>query len=999
MQTIMRNTLKLTAVLLLVAALFGSGLSTVTKASAAACTPTVNFDLWAKTGTANLYGATNVTIWGYAANAGDPATLPGPMLDVPAGSCVGVTLHNTLSESTALYFQGQNMIPDTTGVGSGGSFTYIFTADKPGTFIYEAGLIPHTQHQVAMGLYGALIVRPSASGQAYEDSATAYDEEKVLVLGEYDTAVAANPASFDMRKFAPKYFLINGKAYPGTTALSATAGNKVLLRYANAGLQSHAMSLLGFTQSVIATDGNPFTYPHRMSSETIAPGQTLDTLIIAPSSIADGSRFALYDANMLLRNNTGLTANSGLGGMLTFLDIMGGSPSVGPDVGAPLLSALVISPTPNSGSVSVNLSFTANDTTTGNSNITAAEYWIDGNAVHTPISVASPSPVVNLSDSISAGLAYGSHSVSVRAQDSAGNWSAPANINLVIDNVGPATSNLAITSNPSNGALAVSFSFTASDAANGNSNVTAAEYWIDSGAHLPISVSSPSPSKTVNTMIPSGLTPGVHVVHARSQDAVGNWGAEAPTINLVVDNVGPSAVSVSASPNPNNGTLGLNTSVQAVRVSAILSDTSSGGSRISLAEGFLDVPGVTGTGFAFIATDGNFNTPSEGGYSDIPLVVVNALSSGAHPICVHSKDSAGNWGAFNCTYSLNIDKAAPTLLGINRLGANPTNSTSVQFQVTFSESVTGVSSSNFSIVRSGLGGTSSITSVSGGGASWTVTATTGTGSGTIGLNLTSSVNIKDTANNALPSAGLPFVGQVFTIMPAPQPALYFSTAGTSNPPGVGGTSDAADIYYYNGSAFSRSIDVSGITSPIPSGSNVDGFDRVDATHFYMSFAGNVTLPVLGTVQDEDVVYYNAGTWSVYFDGTPASRGLSSTDIDAISIAGGTLYFSTDSNTAPFGVAGGGDDADIYSWNGTSFVRVFDASALGWSSNNVDGFVWIDSTHFYLSYSPDTTNVPVFGTVQDEDVVYYNNGTWSVYFDGTALSLTSANLDLDAFDLP
>ncbi len=45
------------------------------------------------------------------------------------------------------------------------------------------------------------------------------------------------------------------------------------------------------------------------------------------------------------------------------------------------------------------------------------------------------------------------------------------------------------------------------------------------------------------------------------------------------------------------------------------------------------------------------------------------------------------------------------------------------------------------------------------------------------------------------------------------------------------------------------------------------------------------------------------------------------------------------------------------------------------------------------------HVPGLGTVQDEDVVFYNNGTWIVYFDGTAHGLTSNNLDIDAFDIP
>jgi hypothetical protein len=342
---------------------------------------------------------------------------------------------------------------------------------------------------------------------------------------------------------------------------------------------------------------------------------------------------------------------------------------------------------------------------------------------------------------------------------------------------------------------------------------------------------------------------------------------------------------VSASPNPNNGYQEFNTSVQAVRVIASLSDAAAGGSNIATAEGFIDSVGATGTGFVFVATDGSFNSSTENGYADIPLVVIGSLSPGNHTIYVHAKDAAGNWGA-----------TSTTVLVINK-------------------------------------------------------------------------------------------------------SLYFSTAGNTNPPTVGGTADDADIYLWNGAAFSRAIDVTAVPYSLPSGANADGFDRVDATHFYMSFNGSVTVPgVVGTVQDEDVVYYNAGTWSLYFDGSV--NGVGSTDLDAISIVGGTLYFSTDDATSPPGAGGTGDDADIYRWNGgSSYTRIFDASALGWSSANVDGFVWVDATHFYMSYSVDTT-VPGLGTVQDEDVVYYKGGgTWLVYFDGTAKGLTNNNHDVDAFDIP
>ena len=69
-----------------------------------------------------------------------------------------------------------------------------------------------------------------------------------------------------------------------------------------------------------------------------------------------------------------------------------------------------------------------------------------------------------------------------------------------------------------------------------------------------------------------------------------------------------------------------------------------------------------------------------------------------------------------------------------------------------------------------------------------------------------------------------------------------------------------------------------------------------------------------------------------------------------------------------------------------------------SRADVDGYVRVDAAHFYVSFNADVT-LPVLGALQDEDIAYYNNGTWSVYFDGTAKGLTASNLDPDAFDLP
>ncbi len=144
--------------------------------------------------------------------------------------------------------------------------------------------------------------------------------------------------------------------------IPVTAGNTVLLRYVNAGLQSHAMSTLGIAQKAIAVDGHALAHPHSMVGETIATGQTLDALVTIPAAAPDGTRFAVYDANLMLRNSTA----SGFGGMLTFLTASATTPPTG-DTTGPAVSSGSLSPNPTNGSVDVSVSATVSDASTGNS--------------------------------------------------------------------------------------------------------------------------------------------------------------------------------------------------------------------------------------------------------------------------------------------------------------------------------------------------------------------------------------------------------------------------------------------------------------------------------------------------------------------------------------------------------------------------------------------------------------------------------------------------------
>jgi FtsP/CotA-like multicopper oxidase with cupredoxin domain len=968
-----------------------------------ACTDggaTVTCSLVAKTGTLSLPGA-SVPIWGFAENAGAAATVPGPTLVADQGDTVVVNLTNNLGQPVSILFGGQAMTPDLVGAAAnGGTTSYTFTATTPGTYLYEAGIIPGSQYQVAMGLYGTLIVRPTgfptAPGQAYgglTGAATAFDDEALVVLGEIDPALTGTTASpnltpwtFDLRSFAPKYFLINGAPYTSTASpITTTPGNKLLLRYANAGIQQHSIGVLGLHQAVLSADGSELPSPRTMVAETLGPGQSADVLITVPTTTAAPTMYALYDASLTLNNSSA----NGIGGMLAFIEASG---TAGADTVGPLTSGVTLALA--SGALTASVS----DATTGNANVTAAEYYIDTTAgTGTAMSGAFGSPTVSVSATIPASiidaLPSGTHTVYVRGQDSLGNWGALSSATFSIDKTGPTTSALVLNPNPSDGSVDVALSGTASDAATGNGNVVAAEYFIGTpsadGSGTTMTRNATAPTVSLTATIPAPVSGGVISVHA--QDAAGNWGPFA-TITLTVDGTGPATSGVMADKNPNNGQLGQSSSNPSVRVTATFDDSASGGSTIATGEGFIDALGADGTGFPFTAADGVFNAVMEAGYADVPLTTINLLASGNHTIYVHGKDAAGNWGTADTT-TLVIERTPPALSAITRLDPSPTIASSASWTVTFSESVVGVTSGSFSLVTGGGLTGATITSVAGTGATRTVTATTGSGGGTLGLNLTSATGIRDVAGNALPTTGLPFVGEVYAVNP-----LHFSTVGNTNPPGVAGTADDADIYSWDGSAFSRAIDVTAITGPLPGGANVDGFDRVDDSHFYMSFNGNVAVPgLLAQVADEDVVYYDAGAWSLFFDGS--ANGVGGTDLDAISIVGGSLYFSTDDSDVPPGAGGSGDDADIYRWNGgSSYTRMVDASAAGWSTANVDGFVWLDATHAYVSYSVNTT-VPGLGTVQDEDVVYLNGGTWAVYFDGTSKGLTANNHDVDAFDLP
>jgi len=103
---------------------------------------------------------------------------------------------------------------------------------------------------------------------------------------------------------------------------------------------------------------------------------------------------------------------------------------------------------------------------------------------------------------------------------------------------------------------------------------------------------------------------------------------------------------------------------------------------------------------------------------------------------------AGN-GSFTTGQTYSIDLIGPQVTAITRANPNPTNATSVDFTVTFSEDVQGVDITDF--VLSKTVGEGTVASVVGSGSSYTIMVNSYTGEGTLRLDLTDNDSIVDLA--------------------------------------------------------------------------------------------------------------------------------------------------------------------------------------------------------------------------------------------------------------
>jgi hypothetical protein len=296
--------------------------------------PNASFTLTASADYINMPDGNTIWTWSYSPGGG-AFQFPGPVLCVNQGDTVTVVLNNGLPEATSIMFLGVDNVqangapaqPEFNGTTltsltksapANGSVTYSFTASNPGTYLYESGT--DVGKQVQMGLYGALVVRPANHPNwAYSNGAQAFGQfdlstEFVMLLSEMDpnlhSAVELGQP-YDVTTLHPRYWLINGRAFPDTIAPNNAAWlpnqpysalmhvkvqdnsllpndpngpNKApaLIRYLNAGSRNHPFHPHGQNGRLLARDATPLfdgsgnDLSYETFAFTIGSGQTWD---------------------------------------------------------------------------------------------------------------------------------------------------------------------------------------------------------------------------------------------------------------------------------------------------------------------------------------------------------------------------------------------------------------------------------------------------------------------------------------------------------------------------------------------------------------------------------------------------------------------------------------------------------------------------------------------------------------------------------------------------
>lgn len=199
-------------------------------------------------------------------------TVPGPVLVVNEGDEVQVAITNKSAAAHSIDYHAAMTPPDKNYIAIAPQTTHKFNfkANYPGCFMYHCGT-PYVLHHMAMGMYGATVVKPKTGLRPA-------DHEFVLVQSEFYVTDPANGVTqTDLKKALsgiPDYVTFNGYADQyKDTPLTAKTGELIRMWVMNAGpTHFSAFHVIGTIFEAAYQDGNLANKMVGMQTVNVYPG-------------------------------------------------------------------------------------------------------------------------------------------------------------------------------------------------------------------------------------------------------------------------------------------------------------------------------------------------------------------------------------------------------------------------------------------------------------------------------------------------------------------------------------------------------------------------------------------------------------------------------------------------------------------------------------------------------------------------------------------------------
>jgi FtsP/CotA-like multicopper oxidase with cupredoxin domain len=191
-------------------------------------------------------GGRAITIYAFG-EAGRPLQNPGPLIRVPQGTEIHITLRNTLPITATVHglHERPGSEKDALVLQSGATQEVRFKVGVSGTYYYWAsttGSAVAARMPVESQLAGAFIVDPPDT----------VPTDRIFVVGVWYKEIP-------FRAAAPQLATINGKSWPYTERFTFQQGETVRWRWLNPSVMNHGMHLHGFFYNVEGTgDGERY---------------------------------------------------------------------------------------------------------------------------------------------------------------------------------------------------------------------------------------------------------------------------------------------------------------------------------------------------------------------------------------------------------------------------------------------------------------------------------------------------------------------------------------------------------------------------------------------------------------------------------------------------------------------------------------------------------------------------------------------------------------------